>query len=70
MKYFLSKNVISTVPIGLKLASIGDVATYTDVLRARHISVQWVSWYGDSSIYYVGGNKILRYTNEVAVKKS
>lgn len=66
-KYFISKNVNSSVPTGLKLASVGDVATFTDVLRARHISVQWVTWHGQSSIYYVGGDKILRYENDVAV---
>lgn len=63
MTYFLSKNVNTTVPTALKLTSIGDAATFTDVLRARHISVQWVSSDGDSSIYYIGGDKILRYKN-------
>lgn len=61
LKYFLSVNVNQSVPIGLKLAALGQVATFTDVLRARHISVQWVSWYGDSSIYYIRGDQTTRY---------
>lgn len=69
-KYFLSKNIIPTVdvPVGLKLASMGNAATFTDVLRARHISVQWVSCYGDSSIYYIDGSKMHGYENVFAVK--
>lgn len=49
------------------MASLGLVATFTDVLRARHISVQWVSRNGDSSIHYIGGNKVLRQGKPMCV---
>ncbi len=69
LKYLISNNVNATVPVGLKLASTGQAATFTDVLRARHISVQWVSSIGDRSIYYIGGDKVLNYWNVMASYK-
>lgn len=64
-KYFISKNVNCSVLLGLKLTGMGKAVTFTDILRAEYISVQWVSGSGGRSVQFITEGSI-QYAHNLA----